>query len=331
VEKRVGNISRPDVSIVIVTWNGKKYALECLDSLRQLRSPLRIEVIVVDNASSDGTPDAIQEQYPEVRLFRNRENLGFAKANNIGIAACSGDYVALVNSDVVVPPGCFETMVDYMKGHPDIGLMGPKMLSPDGEIGKSVNRVPTVWNYLCFALGLHSLMPTSKVFGGYLMDEYPYDRTEDVEVLTGWFWLSPRGAVEQVGGLDERFFMYGEDLDWSFRFLKAGWRVVFFAEAGALHYGAASSGQAPTRFYVEMVRANLQFFQKHYGRLGALGFLFATGIHELIRVAGYGAVYCCNRYTRPASASKVMRSLSCLRWLFTGPIPWQPQAGKQAG
>jgi len=321
-------ISQPDVSIIIVTWNGKKYALECLDSLRALNSKLVLEVIVVDNASTDGTPDAIQEHYPEVRLFRNQANLGFAKANNIGIAASCGEYVALVNSDVVVPPGCFEKMVEFMKTNPKIGLLGPKMLGPSGEIGKSVNRVPTVWNYFCFALGLHSLVPKSKIFGGYLMDDYAYDRTEDVEVLTGWFWLVPRGVLEQIGGLDERFFMYGEDLDWSYRFLKAGWRVVFFAEAQALHYGAASSGQAPTRFYVEMVRANLQFFQKHYGQFGALGFLFATGVHELIRVAGYGMVYCCNRYTRPASALKVMRSVSCLKWLATVPMQLHQSAGE---
>jgi len=130
----------------------------------------------------------------------------------------------------------------------------------------------------------------------------------------------PRKALQQVGGLDERFFMYGEDLDWSHRFLKAGWRVVFFAEAEALHYGAASSGQAPTRFYVEMIRANLQYFQKHYGRLGGVGFLFATAIHEFLRVAVYGVVYCFNQYERPGAALKVGRSISCLRWLARVPL-----------
>jgi GT2 family glycosyltransferase len=320
---------KPDLSVIIVTWNGKKYALECLDSLRALNTKLVLEVIVVDNASSDGTPDAIAQDYPEVKLFRNPANLGFAKANNIGIAACTGEYVALVNSDVVIPPGCFEKMVDYMNAHADIGLLGPRMLSPDGTVGQSVNRLPTVWNYLCFALGLHSMVPHSKLFGGYLMAHYAYDKTEDVEVLTGWFWMAPRKAVEQVGGLDERFFMYGEDLDWSYRFLKAGWRVVFFAEAEALHYGAASSGQAPNRFYVEMVRANLQYFQKHYGWLGGLGFLVSTGIHEVLRIAAYGLLYVFNRHQRPASAHKVQRSVSCLKWLAGAPVQLPPPAGKQ--
>jgi GT2 family glycosyltransferase len=304
--------NKPDVSIVIVTWNGKKYALECLDSLRLVR--LKLEVIVVDNASTDGTPDAIRETYPEVQLIQNRENLGFAKANNIGMAEATSDILCLVNSDVVVPPGCLEKMVEFMRANPSVGVLGPKMLSPTGGVGQSVNQFPTVWNYLCFALGLHFLMPNSKVFGGYVLAGYPYDKTEDVEVLTGWFWMIPRAALEQIGGLDERFFMYGEDLDWCYRFHQAGWRLVFFAEAEALHYGAASSGQAPSRFYVEMIKANLQYFRKHYGWLGGLGFLAATTIHELLRVILYGVMHV-SRQGRSKNALKLDRSLSCLKWI----------------
>jgi GT2 family glycosyltransferase len=318
--------NKPDVSIVIVTWNGKKYALECLDSLRPVR--LKLEVIVVDNASTDGTPDAIRETYPEVKLIQNTENWGFAKANNIGMAEATSDILCLVNSDVVVSSGCLEKMVAFMRANPSVGVLGPKMLSPTGGVGQSVNQFPTVWNYLCFALGFHLLMPNSKAFGGYILAGYPYDKTEDVDVLTGWFWMIPRAALEQVGGLDEQFFMYGEDLDWCYRFVKAGWRVVFFADAESLHYGAASSGQAHSRFYVEMVRANLQYFQKHHGTLGSLGFLIATGIHDLLRVAVYGIVYCFNRYKRPASVMRINASLSCLKWLASGPIQLNQQVGK---
>ncbi len=310
--------SQPVLSIIIVTWNGKKFALECLDSLRRLKGSPSMEVIVVDNASTDGTPAAIEEQFPEVQLVRNDANLGFAKANNVGIALSRGKYVCLVNSDVVVPAGCLETMTAYMDEHRDIGLLGPKMLSPDGGIGQSVMRLPTVWNIFCTALGLHSIFPDSRHLGGFLMDGYKYDAIDDVEVLTGWFWMVPRAALEQVGGLDQQFFMYGEDIDWSYRFLKAGWRVVFYPDAEALHYGAASSGQAPTRFYVEMRRANLQYFRKHHGRLGGVGYLLSTWIHELVRVLGYGALYCFNRYKRADAAFKVGRSLSCIKWL-TGP------------
>jgi len=315
------NAYSASLSIVIVTWNGKQYALECLESIRMMSSRHPVEVIVVDNASTDGTPDAISALYPEVRLFRNEQNLGFARANNLGIAASKGDYVALVNSDVVVPPHCVDRMLDYLEQNPDIGLLGPRMLSPDGGLGQSVNRVPTIWNFLCAALALHQIAPTSRRFGGYGMLGYSYDRTEDVEVLTGWFWMVPRRALEQVGGLDERFFMYGEDLDWSYRFHKCGWRVVFYADAEALHYGAASAAKEPLRFYVEKTRANLQFFEKHYGWFGGLAFLLITFLHECLRLVGYCTLYCVNQGQRAVAASKIRRAVSCLKWVIRRWIP----------
>jgi len=314
--------TEPVVSVVIVTWNGKKYALECLASLQEQNSDIPFEVIVVDNASTDGTPDALCERYPKVLLIRNSANLGFAKANNIGIAQSRGKYICLVNSDVVIPPGCLERLVDYLEKNPTIGLIGPKMLSPDGSIGQSVMRLPTVWNTICSALGLHVIFPASKMFGGFLMEGYAYDCIDNVEVLTGWFWMVPRLALQQVGGLDEQFFIYGEDIDWSHRFLKAGWRVVFYPDAEALHYGAASSAEAPTRFYIEMRRANLQYFRKHHTWFGSVGYILATFLHELVRIVGYSMVYCCGKARRSVALFKMSRSASCLKWLFgMGPVP----------
>src|ERR1039458_1167353 len=176
----------PDISVVIVTWNTKTIACECLDSLRQCRSDIPMEVIVVDNASSDGTPEAIAEHYPEVKLIRNGSNLGFARANNIGIRASSGRYVCLVNSDVIVPHGCLQTMVRYMDQQNDIGVLGPKMRLADGTIGDSCMRFPTVWNWFCRALALDTLFKPWGLFGGFLMTDFRYDRIQDVDVLTGW-------------------------------------------------------------------------------------------------------------------------------------------------
>lgn len=304
------------LSIIVVTWNGKNYALECLKSLLAQLDGLSAEVIVVDNGSTDGTPAAVRRHYPTVTLIENDTNLGFARANNIGIAASRGKFVCLVNSDVVVPSGCLETMVEFMESHPDIGILGPKMLGPDGGVGASVMRLPTVWNTFCCALGFHTILPRSASFGGFTMDGYPYDSVDEVEVLTGWFWMIPRKALEVVGGLDEQFFMYGEDIDWCHRFRRAGWRVVFYPGAAALHYGAASSAEAPTRFYVEMRRANLQYFRKHHGLPGVLGYRLAIWLHELVRIAGYGLLYCCRRRRRSEAAFKVRRSLACMGWLM---------------
>jgi hypothetical protein len=305
----------PTVSVIIVTWNAKRYALECLGSLDRNSGTVAIEVIVVDNRSTDGTADEIRNQFPDVILIQNEANLGFAKANNIGLAMARGRYLCLVNSDVVVPVECFEKMVSYMDGNPGIGMLGPKMLAPNGGVGHSVMRLPTIWNTLCCSLGLHVLFPRSQRLNGFLMYDYPYDSIDDVEVLTGWFWMVRRRSFEDVGGLDERFFIYGEDIDWSYRFRKAGWRVVFYPEAEALHYGAASAAKAPTYFYVEMRRANLQYFQKHHGYLGGMGYKATVLVHELVRITGQGLLYCSCASRRPMAKLAIQRSLSSLRWL----------------
>jgi hypothetical protein len=307
---------KPFLSIIVVTWNGKKYALECLESL--LPEPLGIstEIIVVDNGSTDGTLEAIRTQFPNVTLIENHANLGFAMANNIGMVSSRGKYVCLVNSDVVIPSGCLKKMVEFMEANPKIGVLGPKMLSPDGGVGASVMRLPTVWNTLCCALGLHTIFPRSTLLGGFSMDAYAYDSVDDVEMLTGWFWMIPRTALKMVGGLDEQFFMYGEDIDWCHRFRDAGWRVVFYPDAEAMHYGAASSGEAPTRFYVEMRRANLQYFRKHHGWFGVIGYRSAIWVHELVRVIGYSKLYCFKRHRRSEAAFKIRRSTACMRWLM---------------
>jgi len=288
---------------------------------------LQVEVIVVDNASTDGTPTAIRQQFPEVVLIENDCNLGFAKANNIGIAVAQGEYVCLVNSDVVVDPECLQRMTQYMSTHINIGMLGPKMRAPDGGIGYSVMRLPTIWNTFCCAMGLHSVFPQVARLSGYMATEFPYTNTEDVEVLTGWFWMVRRSALNQVGGLDERFFMYGEDIDWCHRFHKAGWRVVFYSEAESLHYGAASSAGAPVRFYIEMQRANLQYFRKHHGPVAGLAFLVINWLHQLIRVSGYAALYCIKGNRRSEAAFKLMRSWSCLKWLASDKVsPLQTNA-----
>lgn len=315
-ENREVKESAPLLSIIIVTWNGRRYAFECLESLKEHLSELSAEVIVVDNGSTDGTPEAIRLQFPNVTLIENHVNLGFARANNIGMALSRGKYVCLVNSDVVILSGCLERMIEFMEAHPEIGVLGPKMLSPDGGIGASVMRLPTVWNTLCCALGLHRIFPRSTLFGGFSMDGYAYDAVDNVEVLTAWFLMISRMALQMVGGLDEQFFMYGEDIDWCHRFRAAGWQVVFYSDAGALHYASASADQAPTRFYVEMRRANMQYFRKHHGRIGVFGYWLAIWVHEITRIVGYLFLYCCKRHRRSEASFKIGRSTACIRWLI---------------
>ncbi len=304
-----------DISIVVVTWNNRNIISVCLDSLLACEQPSR-EIIVVDNASSDGTADFIREKYPRVLLICNGQNLGFAKANNLGIARTTGKLVCLINSDVTVPVGCIEKMSSYMERDSTIGMLGPRMLLTDGSTGQSCMRFPTVWNQFCRALGLDTLFSNSKFFGGFLMTDFRYDRITDVDILTGWFWMVRRAALSEVGLLDERYFFYGEDLDWSKRFHESGWRVVFYPEAEALHNCAASSSKNPTRFYVEMNRANSQYFKIHHGRTARFGFWVATGMHQLVRMMGYGFAYLLSLGRSSEAGFKVKRSAACVRWLM---------------
>ena len=199
-----------ELSIIIVTWNAKQFVQECLASLRSYQDDDKTEIVVVDNASSDGTPDFIEQEFPWVHLIRNDSNLGFAKANNIGIVASIGNYICLVNSDVTIPSGCLQSLHGYMEVNPSVGMVGPQMLCPNGLIGRSYMRFPTVWRSVCNALGLHRVFPNSVKFSGIMMSDFNNSRTAEVDVLNGWFVMVRRDAVEAVGMLDEQFFMYGE-------------------------------------------------------------------------------------------------------------------------
>jgi GT2 family glycosyltransferase len=303
------------VSVVIVVWNAKKYVLECLESLREWCQSAYAEVIVVDNASSDGTPELIEQRFPEFKLIRNPENFGFAKANNIGIAQSTGSYVCLVNSDVKFTEDCITPMVKYMNANPGVAMLGPKMLAADGIVRRSTMRFPTVWSTFCHALGLDVIFKKSRVFGGWLMADFDHMRTMPVQVLNGWFVVVRRSAMEQVGLLDAQFFMYGEDMDWCKRFHEAGHNIVFFAGAEAIHYGGGSSSSAPIQFYLEQCRANWRYWRKHHGIMAQIGFLGCFGIHHCVRLVSSGLVYLCSPSRRSQTRLHLRRSVVCLQWI----------------
>jgi len=304
------------VSVVIVVWNAKAYVLECLESLIQHCSGAYTEVIIVDNASTDGTPELIERRFPEFTIIRNTENLGFAKANNIGIQHTTGEYVCLVNSDVKFTSDCFSPMLEYFAEHPEASMLGPQSLWPNGEVRRSTMRFPTVWNNFCRALGLHLLFKKSRLFGGLEMSEFNHLSTRAVEVLVGWFVVARRSAINRVGLLDPQFFIYGEDVDWCYRFHQCGEKVVFFADAEAVHYGGASSSNAPLRFYLEKCYSEWQYWRKHYGRVSRLFFITFLIMHHSVRVLGCGWKYLRTPASRSETRDKIRRSLVCLKWLF---------------
>jgi GT2 family glycosyltransferase len=174
-----------------------------------------------------------------------------------------------------------------MEANPDVGIIGPQMLGSDGMIRRSTMRFPTLTNTVLRTVGLDRSPGLSRLSGGQLMADFKHDCVRDVDVLNGWFWMIRREALDQVGGLDERFFIYGEDVDWCRRFRQKGWRVVFYPGAKAIHYGGASSSVASERFYVEMQRADLQYWRKHHSRMSYCVYYGLSCLHHLFRVVGH--------------------------------------------
>ncbi len=299
-----------------MNWNAKRYLLECLQSIVDTSGFLRSETIVVDNGSSDGSVDAVQTQFPSTKVIENRDNLGFAKANNIGIQVSTGTYIALVNSDVVVLDGCFEALFTYMKRHPHAGMIGPKMLGPGGEVRRSIMSFPNLGNSVFRAFALDSFFPASRLFGQYLMAYREFKAVREVDVLNGFFLMIRREAFDEVGLFDERFFIYGEDIDLCRRFERRRWLRIYHPGAAAIHYGGASSARQPIRFFIEMQKANLHYWRKQYGVTGSLAYKGVILIHHALRVLGYALR--CAVLPRPSAyvRYKMKRSRKTIRWLL---------------
>jgi hypothetical protein len=205
-------------------------------------------------------------------------------------------------------------MMAFMEQEPRVGLLGPKMIDGFGTLRRSTMRFPTLWNSLCRAIALDSLFKSSPRFGGSLMWDFRHDTTKDVDVLAGWFWMARRAALSEVGLLDERLFMYGDDLDWCRRYRSAGWRVVFFAEAESIHYRGGTTARAPVGFHLAQQRSRLQYWRKHHGWSGAVGYWLIACLHHLIRAVAYALVYPLRQ--SPPSRLKFQQSAASVLWLL---------------
>lgn len=331
MSRRMSAMTAPTtVSVLIVNWNAKAFLAECLASLSEEASRYPLEVVVVDNASSDGSPEMVASRFPHVQLIRNPENLGFARANNIGLRACHGDYVALVNSDVRVLPGCITQLVDFMARQPRIGMAGPKIIGADGQQQHSCRGAPNLWNMFCRALALDALFPGVPGLSGYLLGHWDHASTAEVDILSGCFWMVRREALSDVGPLDEGFFIYGEDMDWCKRFRDAGWKVVFFPEAQAIHYGGASSANSPVRFFIEKQRADLQYWAKHHSRLALRTYYLISLLYHGVRLAGHEVKAWLGRGDVASARFRGHRSAACLRWMVSHGLPHHPGPGDAA-
>jgi GT2 family glycosyltransferase len=304
-----------EVSVIIVSWNCREMLAECLRSIQDNLPPDTSEIIVVDNASSDGTAEAIRRAFPYVNLIESGSNVGFAQGNNLGLQASHGNYLCLINPDVIVEPGCIRRLLKYLEEHPDVGMAGPQIVGPDGVVQRSCMRTPTLWNQFCRALALDTLTKRSRLFGGYLMSDFAHDEPRDVDIINGCFWVLRRGALTDVGLMDPRFWMYADDLDWCLRFHIAGWSVVFYPAARAVHYGGGSSRHVPVFCYLQMHRADLQYWRKYHGLPSYCCYWTILLCAHTLRSAAFAVLYVARSSHRSEALIGLKSHLACMHWL----------------
>ncbi len=257
-----------ELSICILTYDSKSYLRDCLDSIRTFPPKGEYEIIVADNNSTDGSLQMLEEEYPEIQLIRNEENLGFTKPNNQMLHLAKGDFLLLLNPDTKLVEDCFNPQLDYLKMHPEVGICIPKILNADGSFQKQSRRgEPRPMEVFGYFTGLGKLFPKNKRLNGYLMTWLPEDEIAEVKAVSGSCMFIRRETWQAVGDLDETFFAYQEDSDYCIRAGKLGWKVVYLPISKIIHYGGkGGSGVKPWRSIFEWHRSYYLFYKKHYAK-----------------------------------------------------------------
>lgn len=245
----------PDASAIVVTYNALPWVERCLDSVRGE------ETVVVDNGSTDGTVDVVRELFPEVTVIE-QDNRGLAAGWNAGMAAATGRYFLILNADAWLTEGSLRRLVAFADAHPEAAIVGPRLLNPDGTLQRSVRGFPTLWRLATEYFFLRKLAPRSRALNAFYGGGFAHDEVREADFVMGACMLVRREAVEQVGELDDAFFLFSEETDWAYRFRQAGWKVLFFPGAECVHVGGASHGG---RMFRENVRGHLRFLAKHRG------------------------------------------------------------------
>jgi GT2 family glycosyltransferase len=285
----------PDVSIVIVNWNTKDLLRNCLMSIDEQADDTDYQVIVIDNASTDGSTNMINCEFTQVTVLANTKNLGFAAANNQGIKKTSSRYILLLNSDTVILDNAIAKTVVFADAHPNAAVIGCRVLNSDKTLQPTCFMFPSLLNMLLSTTYLYKLFPRNKFFGRERMSWWDRDDARQVDVVTGCFMLVRREAIEQIGLLDDSFFMYGEETDWCYRFKKGGWKIMFTPQAEITHLGRASSKKNAFQMSLQLRGSILQFVHKHHSWLYYVLSCILVWIFFAIRIQAWSIKYLINR------------------------------------
>ena len=270
-----------ELSVIIVNYNVKHFLEQCLCSAQKAVARIQAEIIVVDNGSADNSIDYLQQKFPNVRFIANKENFGFAKGCNIGLGSSKGKYILFLNPDTLVPEDCFQKCISFLETNQDAGALGIKMQDGKGKFLKESKRsFPSPMTSLYKLFGLSKLFPRSRVFSKYHLGHLDENENHEVDVLAGAFMMVKKEVLEKVGGFDEIFFMYGEDVDLSYRIQKAGFKNYYFAKTSIIHFKGESTRKGTMNYVRMFYNAMSIFVRKHYSgsRAGVFNFLIHIAI-----------------------------------------------------
>jgi len=257
-------MSAPDLSICIVNWNTRTDLERSLASLRNADVEISVEVIVLDNASQDGSPEMVRQRFSSVILLESRENLGFARGYNRAAARAGGRHLLILNPDTVVHRGALEALVGFLDSHPEAGAVGPRLLNSDGSLQFSCRRFPSPLAAIFRNTLLGRLAGRDRFTRAYLMADWDHQTLREVDWVSGAAVCIRQQAWKELGGFDEHFFMYAEDMDWCLRAHRLGWRIYYLPEAVITHHIGRSSDQRMVAMVVQFHRSMARFYRKHY-------------------------------------------------------------------
>ncbi|HOW72107.1 MAG TPA: glycosyltransferase family 2 protein [Phycisphaerae bacterium] len=324
-----------DVSVIIVSYNTRSLALACLRSVFAQTAGLAFEVIVVDNASTDGSAEAIAEEFPQVRLIRSCKNLGFAGANNVAGRVATGDWLLLLNPDTVVLDRAIAKLRAFgdraAKEYPRVGIFGGRTLFGDGSLNPTCAwGRPTPWSMFCRAIGMASLFPRSRLFNQEAMPDWNRDTVREVDIVTGCFFLLRRSLWERLDGFDPAFFMYAEEADFCLRSAGLGIRGMIVPDATIVHYGGASERVRADKI-VRLFRAKAMLMRRHWGRVAADLGVAMLSIWALTRLMAYSA----KRLITSACGDSLQTWLTVwnqrAQWSLQQGSSWEKETGDGSG
>jgi O-antigen biosynthesis protein len=322
VDNSVPGTFQPDISIVIVNYNVKEYLTNLLHSIRKSTGSLSLEIFVVDNKSTDGSAEYLKPRFPEVLFIENQDNLGFGRANNQAIRRASGKYILLINPDTLIREDTLQVMFDHMESNPNTGAAGCKLLNPDGSFAPESKRsVPTPLSALWKVLGLTYLFPKNRKFSDYYLGWMDENAIGQVPVLSGSFMFFRADVLNKLDGFDERFFMYGEDIDLSYRTTQAGYTIDYVPLTSIIHYKGESTKKENLDYVILFNKAMYQFFEKHYSYAYTFFFKLIIKLGIVLRASTSYLVSVVKRSYKPVTDLLILNVLVFIFFLIRYQIP----------